>query len=130
MRLNYNGKYTRISRAGKQIVSTTKPTFSFTYDAIVFDEERQYFVKDGVKKLLSLTQSAELQAFVNGVTIDVAESDAVKLRYDAYELIGSTTQKVLRHLGQVSLGIPTTLTTLEYNALLLSRENAFSTLGA
>ena len=130
MRLNYDGKYTRISRNGEQIASTTKPTFSFAYDAIVFDEERQYYVKDGVKKLLSLTQSAELQAFITGDTIDVAESEAVKARYDAYELIGSTTQKVLRHQGQVALGIATTLTPAEYSALLLARENAFSTLGA
>lgn len=130
MRLNYDGKYTRISRDGKQIVSTTKPTFSFSYDAIVYDEERQYIVLGGVKKMLSLTQGAELQAFINGVTVDTVETTAVKARYDAYELVGTTTQQVLRHMGQVALGIATTLSPAEYNALLLSRENAFSTLGA
>ena len=130
MRLNYDGKYTRISRDNKQLVSTTKPTFSFSYDALVYDEERQYIVLDGVKKQISLTQGAELQAFITGVVIDSVETAAVAARYAAYELIGTTTQQVLRHQGQVALGIATTLTASEYNALLLSRENAFSTLGA
>lgn len=130
MRLNYDGKYTRISRDNKQLVSTTKPTFSFSYDALVYDEERQYIVLDGVKKQISLTQGAELQAFITGVVIDSVETAAVAARYTAYELIGTTTQQVLRHQGQVALGIATTLTASEYSALLLSRENAFSTLGA
>lgn len=130
MRLNYDGKYTRISRDNKQLVSTTKPTFSFSYDALVYDEERQYIVLDGVKKQISLTQGAELQAFITGVVIDSVETAAVAARYAAYELIGTTTQQVLRHQGQVALGIATTLTASEYSALLLSRENAFSTLGA
>lgn len=128
MRLNYDGKYTRVSRNGEQIVSTTKPTFSFSYDALVFDEEKQYIVYNGVKKKLSLTQSAEIQAFIKSIVIDEAESSAVKARYDAYEIIGSTTQQVLRHLGQVALGLPTTLSTSEYNQLLLDRENAFTAL--
>ena len=130
MRLNYDGTYSRASKDGIQLIAKTKPTLSFTFDVLVYDEERKYRVDGGVTKQLTMEQGAEIQRFIGSITENVTESAAVKAKFDAYKLIGETTQQVLRHQGQVALGITTTLTPAEYNALLLSRENAFSTLGA
>lgn len=130
MRLNYDGTYSRASKDGIQLIAKTKPTLSFTFDVLVYDEERKYRVDGGVTKQLTMEQGAEIQRFIGSITENVTESAAVKAKFDAYKLIGETTQQVLRHQGQVALGITTTLSTAEYNALLLSRENAFSTLGA
>lgn len=130
MRLNYDGTYSRASKDGIQLIAKTKPTLSFTFDVLVYDEERKYRVDGGVTKQLTMEQGAEIQRFVNSITENVTESAAVKAKFDAYKLIGETTQQVLRHQGQVALGVTTTLTPAEYSALLLSRENAFSVLGA
>jgi len=130
MRLNYDGVYARASKDGSQYIAKTKPTLSFTFDVLVYDEERKYRIDGGVTKQLTMEQGAEIQRFVNSITEDTVESAAVLAKFEAYKTIGETTQQVLRHMGQVALGITTTLTTIEYNALLLERENAFSTLGA
>ena len=130
MRLNYDGTYARASRDGSQYIAKTKPTLSFTFEVLVYDEERKYRVDGGVTKQLTMEQGAEIQRFVNSIIEDTVESASVKAKFDAYKLIGDTTQQVLRHQGQIALGIATTLTPSEYSALLLSRENAFSTLGA
>jgi len=130
MRLNYDGVYARASKDGSQYIAKTKPTLSFTFDVLVYDEERKYRIDGGVTKQLTMEQGAEIQRFVNSITEDTVESAAVLAKFEAYKTIGETTQQVLRHMGQVALGITTTLTTIEYNALLLARENAFSTLGA
>jgi len=129
MRLNYDGTYARASKAGSQYVAKTKPTLSFTFDVLVYDEERKYRVDAGVTKQLTLEQGAEIQRFVNAIVEDTVETASVKAKFDAYKLIGDTTQDILRYQGQVELGIATTLTPAAYNQLLLDRENAFSTLG-
>lgn len=130
MRLNYDGTYSRASLNGAQYIAKTKPTLSFTFDVLMYDEERKYRVDAGVTKQLTMEQGAEIQRFLKAIVEDTVESASVKAKFDAYKLIGDTTQDVLRYQGQIALGIATTLTSTEYNQLLLDRENAFSTLGA
>lgn len=130
MRLNYDGTFTRATVGGIQYVSKTKPTLSFTFDVLVYDEERQYRVDAGVTKRLTMEQGAEVQRFCSNITENTTETANVQAKFDAYKLIGETTQDVLRYQGQVALGVSTTLTSAQYNQLLLDRENAFTTLGA
>jgi hypothetical protein len=94
----YSNSVAVIEKDGKRLISSIKPIFSFSYDEVQFHQSSTGYVNGGNFIEFTDVQSAEVAAYIESVSEDVALGGAIKENNDNLIYLTSTDWMMVREI--------------------------------